>query len=419
MKKTIRDFDFNDKTALVRVDFNVPLKDGKVTGDDRIVKAIPTIDYLTENGAKVVLMSHLGRPKGEYKEEFSLAPVAKRAAELLKKDLKFIPSKEVVDEKVIEEVKNLKSGEVALLENLRFVKGEEKNDPDFAKKLASLGDIFVNDAFGTAHRAHASNVGVTKFLPSCAGLLVEKEIKYFEDALKNPEKPFAAILGGSKVSDKIGVIENLLEKVDTLVIVGAMANTFLKSKGLEVGKSLVEDDKLDLAREIMAKAIDKGVDLILPRDVIVAPELSENAKGTLKDVEDVAEDDMILDIGRESLEDIKAALERANTVVLNGPCGVFEIEEFSHGTIELAKILAGLDAIVIVGGGDSVAAVEKAGVADKLTHISTGGGASLEMLEGKKLPGIEAVEEAWEENIFVETGRWTRHHLKQEILQKK
>ena len=272
--------------------------------------------------------------------------------------------------------------------------GEEKNDPDFAKKLASLGDIFVNDAFGTAHRAHASNVGVTEFLPSCAGLLVEKEIKYFEDALKNPEKPFAAILGGSKVSDKIGVIENLLEKVDTLVIVGAMANTFLKSKGLEVGKSLVEDDKLDLAREIMAKAIENHVELILPRDVIVAPELSENAKGTLKDVEDVAEDDMILDIGRESLKDIEGSLEKANTVVLNGPCGVFEIEEFSHGTIELAKILAGLDATVIVGGGDSVAAVEKAGVADKLTHISTGGGASLEMLEGKKLPGIEAVEEA-------------------------
>lgn len=394
MKKTIRDFDFNDKTALVRVDFNVPLKDGVVTGDDRIIKAIPTIDYLIEKGAKVVLMSHLGRPKGEYKEDLSLEPVAKRASELLKKDVKFIPSKEVVDDEVVNQVKELEKGQVALLENLRFVKGEEKNDKDFAKKLASLGDIFVNDAFGTAHRAHTSNVGVTEFLPSCVGLLVEKEIKYFEDALKNPEKPFAAILGGSKVSDKIGVIENLLEKVDFLVIVGAMANTFLKSKGLEVGKSLVEDDKLDLAREIIAKALENHVEIILPRDVIVAPELSEDAKGTLKDVEDVGQDDMILDIGRESLKDIERSLAKAKTVVLNGPCGVFEIEEFSHGTVALAKILAKLDATVIVGGGDSVAAVEKAGVADKLTHISTGGGASLEMLEGKKLPGIEAVEEA-------------------------
>jgi len=365
-----------------------------VTGDDRIIKAIPTIEYLIENGAKVVLMSHLGRPKGEYKEDLSLEPVAKRASELLKKDVKFIPSKEVVDEEVVSQVKELQKGEIVLLENLRFVKGEEKDDSDFAKKLASLGDIFVNDAFGTAHRAHASNVGVTEFLPSCAGLLVEKEIKYFEDALKNPEKPFAAILGGSKVSDKIGVIENLLEKVDFLVIVGAMANTFLKSKGLEVGKSLVEDDKLDLAREIMAKAVENQVEIILPKDVIVAPEVSENAKGTLKDVEDVAEDDMILDIGKESLKDIEGSLSKAKTVVLNGPCGVFEIEKFSHGTIELAKILAKLDATVIVGGGDSVAAVEKAGVADDLTHISTGGGASLEMLEGKKLPGIEAVEEA-------------------------
>jgi len=394
VKKTIRDFDFNDKVAVVRVDFNVPLKDGKVTGDDRIIKAIPTIDYLLENGAKVILMSHLGRPKGEYKEELSLEPVAKRASELLKRDVKFISSREVVDEEVVKEVSNLKKGDIALLENLRFVKGEEKNDAEFAKKLASLGDIFVNDAFGTAHRAHASNVGITEFLPSCVGLLVEKEIKYFEDKLKNPEKPFAAILGGSKVSDKIGVIENLLKKVDKLVIVGAMANTFLKSKGLEVGKSLVEDDKLDLAREIMAKAIENHVDLILPIDVIVAPEVSEDAKGTHKYVEDVDEDDMILDLGSESLKNIESALKGANTVVLNGPCGVFEIEEFSSGTIELAKILAELDATVIVGGGDSVSAVEKAEVADKLTHISTGGGASLEMLEGKKLPGIEAVEEA-------------------------
>ncbi|MBU5669691.1 phosphoglycerate kinase [Peptoniphilus sp. MSJ-1] len=391
MKNTIRDFDFKDKTALVRVDFNVPIKDGKVTGDDRIIKAADTINFLVDAGAKVVLISHLGRPKGEYKEELSLAPVAKRASEILNKDVKFIASKEVVDDKVVEEVKNLKSGEIALLENLRFVKGEEANDKDFSKRLASLGDIFVNDAFGTAHRAHASNVGVAELLPSCVGFLVEKEVKYFDEALKNPERPFVAILGGAKVSDKIGVIEELLKKVDSLVIVGAMANTFLKSKGLEVGKSLVEDDKLDLAREIMAKAIENHVNLILPQDVIVAPELSEDSKGELKEVEDVDLEDMILDIGKESLEDIKNELESAKTVILNGPCGVFEIEEFSHGTIELAKILANIDATVIVGGGDSVAAVEKAGVEDKLTHISTGGGASLKMLEGKTLPGIEAV----------------------------
>lgn len=391
MKNTIKDFDFKDKTALVRVDFNVPIKDGEITGDDRIIKAADTINYLVDAGAKVVLMSHLGRPKGEYKKEFSLEPVARRASEILKKDVKFIPSKEVVDDKVVEEVKNLKSGDIALLENLRFVKGEEENDIEFAKKLASLGDIFVNEAFGTAHRSHASNVGVANILPSCIGFLVEEEVKYFDEALKNPERPFVAILGGAKVSDKIGVIEELIKKVDSLVIVGAMANTFLKSKGLEVGKSLVEDDKLDLARQIMAEAIENHVNLILPEDVIVAPELSEDAKGELKEVEDVDVDDMILDIGKESLEDIKKELGSAKTVILNGPCGVFEIEEFSHGTVELAKILSEIDATVIVGGGDSVAAVEKAGVEDKLTHISTGGGASLKMLEGKVLPGIEAV----------------------------
>lgn len=393
MKKTIRDYDFNGKTALVRVDFNVPLKDGAVTGDDRIVKAIPTINYLLDNGAKVVLMSHLGRPKGKYNKDMSMEAVAKKTSELLGKDVKFIASKEVIDEKVLEEVKNLKAGEVALLENLRFNPGEEKNDSDFSKKLASLGDIFVNDAFGTAHRAHASNVGVTEYLPSAAGFLIEKEIKYFDEALKNPQRPFVAILGGSKVSDKIGVIENLLDKVDSLVIVGAMANTFLKSKGLEVGKSLVENDKLDLARSIMANAIEKSVDLILPVDAVVAAEVSEEAKAKTVEVDDVSLDDMILDIGPKSVANIKDKLENAKIVILNGPCGVFEIEQFSHGTIELAKILANLDATVIVGGGDSVSAVEKAGVADALTHISTGGGASLEMLEGKILPGIDAVEE--------------------------
>lgn len=393
MKKTIRDYDFNGKTALVRVDFNVPVKDGVVTGDDRIVKALPTINYLLDNGAKVVLMSHLGRPKGKYNKDMSLEVVAKKTSELLGKDVKFIPSKEVVDDDVIKEVKSLKEGEVALLENLRFNPGEEKNDDDFAKKLSSLGDIFVNDAFGTAHRAHASNVGVAKFLPSAAGLLIEKEIKYFDEALENPKRPFVAILGGSKVSDKIGVIENLLDKVDSLVIVGAMANTFLKSKGLEVGKSLVEDDKLDLARSIMVSAIDKSVELILPEDVVVAKKIVEGADSRTVELDDVDEDEMILDIGPQTVEKIKDVLKGANTVILNGPCGVFEIEEFSCGTMELAKALAEIDATVIVGGGDSVSAVEKAGVAEKLTHISTGGGTSLEMLEGKILPGIDAIEE--------------------------
>ena len=391
MKKTIRDFDFNDKTALVRVDFNVPLKDGKVTGDDRIIKAIPTIDYLVENGAKVVLMSHLGRPKGEYKEEFSLAPVAKRAAELLKKDVKFIPSKEVVDEKVIEEVKNLKSGEIALLENLRFVKGEEKNDPDFAKKLASLGDIFVNDAFGTAHRAHASNVGVTEFLPSCAGLLVEKEIKYFEDALKNPEKPFAAILGGSKVSSKISVINNLLDKVDTLIIGGGMSYTFQKAHGGNVGQSLVEDDYLDYAKEMMAKAEAKGVKMLIPIDTVVTKEFSNDAPFHVVEAGCQEDDDMGMDIGPKTCELYKDALKDAKTVVWNGPMGVFEFPNFAKGTIAVAEELAQLtDATTIIGGGDSAAAVNNLGFGDKMTHISTGGGASLEFLEGKELPGVVA-----------------------------
>ncbi|MDU5924867.1 MAG: phosphoglycerate kinase [Finegoldia magna] len=393
-KKTLKDLNVENKRVLVRVDFNVPIKEGIITDTNRIEASLTTIKYLIDNNAKVILMSHLGRPKGEPKPEFSLKPVAQKLSEMIGQDVKFIDSDKVVDDSVIEESKKLQPKEIMLIQNTRFRKEEEKNDEKFSKELSQLADLYVNDAFGTSHRAHASNVGVSKFLPSAVGFLVQKEIEIMGKALENPERPFTAILGGAKVSDKIGVIENLLEKVDSLVIVGAMANTFLKSKGLEVGKSLVEDDKLDLAREIMAKAIENHVDLILPRDVIVAPELSDHAKGTLKDVEDVAEDDMILDIGSESLKDIAAALKDANTVVLNGPCGVFEIEEFSHGTIELAKILASLDATVIVGGGDSVAAVEKAGVADKLTHISTGGGASLEMLKGKKLPGIEAVEEA-------------------------
>lgn len=393
MKKMLKDMDLKSKRVLVRVDFNVPIEDGKITGDDRIRKSIPTINYLLENNAKVILMSHLGRPKGEYKKEFSLEPVAKRLSELLGVDVKFESEKNVVNEKVINDAKNLKDGEVMLLENLRFRKEEEKNDDAFSKELAELGEVFVNDAFGTAHRAHASNVGVTKYIPSAAGLLLEKEINYLEDALKNPERPFVAILGGAKVSDKILVIENLLDKVDSLVIVGAMANTFLKSQGLSIGKSLVEDDKLDLAREISVKAAEKNVNIVLPRDVVVTKEISKDSEFKIVRNDEVAEDEMIVDIGNETIDVIKGELEKAMTVVWNGPCGVFEIDNFAKGTVEVAKALANSKAMTIVGGGDSVSAIEKSGVEDKITHISTGGGASLEMLEGKVLPGIDAIEE--------------------------
>lgn len=393
MKKMLKDMDVKGKRVLVRVDFNVPIEDGKITGDDRIKKSIPTIKYLLENDAKVVLMSHLGRPKGEYKKEFSLEPVAERLSELLGIDVAFLADEKVVTDKIVEEVNNLKEGEIALLENLRFRKEEEKNGENFAKELASLGEIFVNDAFGTAHRAHASNVGVAKYLPTVAGFLLEKEIEYLENALKNPEKPFVAILGGAKVSDKIGVIENLLDKVDTLVIVGAMANTFLKSQGLSIGKSLVENDKLDLARKIQADAIDKEVEIIIPKDVIVTTEISKDAPYEEVRADEVPMDKMIVDIGSESIEAIKNTLEFAKTVVWNGPCGVFEIDNFAKGTMEVAKALSESEGMTIVGGGDSVSAIEKSGVEDKITHISTGGGASLEMLEGKILPGISALEE--------------------------
>lgn len=393
MKKMLKDMDLKSKRVLVRADFNVPIEDGKITGDDRIRKSIPTINYLLENNAKVILMSHLGRPKGEYKKEFSLEPVAKRLSELLGVDVKFESEKNVVNEKVINDAKNLKDGEVMLLENLRFRKEEEKNDDAFSKELAKLGEVFVNDAFGTAHRAHASNVGVTKYIPSAAGLLLGKEINYLEDALKNPERPFVAILGGAKVSDKILVIENLLDKVDSLVIVGAMANTFLKSQGLSIGKSLVEDDKLDLAREIAVKAAEKNVNIVLPRDVVVTKEISKDSEFKIVRNDEVAEDEMIVDIGNETIDVIKGELEKAMTVVWNGPCGVFEIDNFAKGTVEVAKALANSKAMTIVGGGDSVSAIEKSGVEDKITHISTGGGASLEMLEGKVLPGIDAIEE--------------------------
>ncbi|WP_040551265.1 phosphoglycerate kinase [Peptoniphilus duerdenii] len=395
MKKTLRDIDVAGKKVLVRVDFNVPMDGDLITDTTRIEASLPTINYLLENGASVVLMSHLGRPKGEYKEEFSLAPVAKKLSELLKKDVKFVASKVVIDDEVKSEIKKLKTGEVALLENTRFVKGEEKLDYDFAKDLASLADIYVNDAFGTSHRAHASNVGVAKYLPSAMGFLLEKEVEYLEGAVQNPDRPFVAILGGKKVSDKINVIDNLLEKVDTLIVVGGMAYTFFKSMGLEIGDSIVEDDKLDLARELMAKAVTNHVDFVLPDDVVMAKELKAGVETKTVDRDKMEEGYMGLDIGPKTIANIKEKLEPARCVVWNGPCGVFEIPEFANGTFEVAKTLANLEgATTIIGGGDSVAAIEAAGLKDKMTHISTGGGASLELLEGKVLPGIDCIEDA-------------------------
>lgn len=394
MKKTLRDIDVAGKKVLVRVDFNVPMDGKEITDTTRIEASLPTINYLLENGASVVLMSHLGRPKGEYKEEFSLAPVAKKLSEFLNRDVKFLASKVVVDDEVKSKIKDLKPGEVALLENTRFVKGEEKLDENFAKDLSSLAEIYINDAFGTSHRAHASNVGVAKYLPSAMGFLLEKEVEYLEGAVQNPDRPFVAILGGKKVSDKINVIDNLLEKVDVLIVAGGMAYTFFKSMGLEIGDSIVEDDKLDLARELMAKAIEENVDFVLPDDVVMAKELKAGVETKIVDRDKMEEGYMGLDIGPKTIETIRGKLESARCVVWNGPCGVFEIPEFANGTFEVAKILSELEgATTIIGGGDSVAAIEKAGLKDKMTHISTGGGASLELLEGKVLPGIDCIED--------------------------
>lgn len=386
MYRTIKDVDYKGKRVLVRVDYNVPLKEGHVKDNKRITASLPTIEYLLKEGANVVLMSHLGRPKGEYKEDLSMKPVAEELQKVLGKEVKFIPDKNVVSEEVVSKVRELKPGEVALIENTRFVKGEEKNDEAFAKELAKLGEAYVNDAFGTSHRAHASNVGVSKYLPMALGFLVEKEVKNLDLVLKNPEKPYVAILGGAKVSDKINVIENLINIVDKIVIVGAMAFTFLKAEGVSVGKSLVEDDKIDFAKELLQKAKAKNVEIILPIDFVVADEVSADAEALT--VKEIPADKMGLDIGPETVALIKEKLTGVKTVVWNGPCGVFEIDKFAKGTFEVAHILAEIDAIKIVGGGDSASAIKKSGYEDKFTHISTGGGASLEYLEGKVLPGI-------------------------------
>ncbi len=393
MKKTIRDIDVKGKHVVVRCDFNVPMQDGVITDDNRIVSALPTIRYLIENGAKVVLMSHFGRPKGEARMEFTLAPAAKRLAELLEKEVKFISCPEVVNDEVKQAAAALKDGEVMLLENVRFRKEETDNEAGFAKELASLGEIFVQDAFGTAHRAHASTAGIADYLPAVSGFLIEKEVKFLGSAVENPERPFVAIMGGAKVGDKIPVIENLLQKVDTLIIGGGMAYTFFKSMGLEIGKSILDTDNIDLAKKLMEKAEAQGVKMLIPVDTVCATEFSNDAETKICDRDAIPADMEGLDIGPKTVELYREALKDAKTVVWNGPMGVFEMPNFAKGTKAIAEILADSDAITIIGGGDSAAAAEQFGLADKMTHISTGGGASLEFLEGKVLPGIAVIED--------------------------
>ena len=389
-KKTVKDIDLKDKKVLVRCDFNVPMDENKnITDNRRIVAALPTIKYLLEQNCKVVLCSHLGRPKGEFKKEYSLKPVAKELSRLLGKEV--IMAEDVIGEDAKNKANNLKNGEVLLLENVRFHREETDNDPEFAKELASFGEVFVNDAFGTAHRAHASTEGVAKYLPAVSGFLIEKELKFLGEALENPERPFVAILGGSKVSDKIGVIENLLEKVDTLIIGGGMAYTFFRAQGYTVGNSLCEEDKCDLALEIMEKAKEKNVKFLLPIDNKVGKEFKPDTESMTVKSTEIPDGWEGLDIGEETIKLYKEELKNAKTIVWNGPLGVFEFDQFAIGTNEIAKALGDIDATKIIGGGDSAAAVEKAGLAEKMTHISTGGGASLEFLEGKKLPGIEAL----------------------------
>lgn len=399
-KKTIANLtsaDLSGKRVLVRADFNVPLDgDGKITDDTRIRAALPTIRDLTSKGAKVILASHFGRPKGQVNESMRLTPVAARLSELLGQAV--TKCDDCIGDEVAAKVGALQNGQVALLENVRFHSGEEANDPEFARQLASVADLYVNDAFGTAHRAHASTEGVTHHLsPSVAGYLIEKELKYLQAAIESPQRPLAAIVGGSKVSSKIGVIETLLDKVDKLLIGGGMIFTFYKARGLAVGKSLVEEDKLDLARTLEAKAKEKGVALLLPSDVVVADNFAADANAQTVSINNIPDGWMGLDIGPNSVKEFQAALSDCKTVIWNGPMGVFEFDKFAAGTDAVAHSLAAITetgADTIIGGGDSVAAVEKVGVAEKMSHISTGGGASLELLEGKVLPGIAALDEA-------------------------
>lgn len=387
-KKMVTDLDVKGKKVLMRVDFNVPISDGKVGDDTRIQAALPTIKYLLEQNAAVILCSHLGRPKGEVKPELSLKPVAEYLDKLIDAPVKF--AEDCIGEKAEKAAGALEPGQVLVLENTRFHAGEKKNDPNMAKQLASLAELFVNDAFGTSHRAHASTTGVADFLPAAAGFLLEKEIKYLGNAIADPERPFVAILGGAKVSDKIGVIENLLEKADRILIGGGMANTFFKAQGYEMADSLVEEDVLDTAKSLLDKA---GGKLVLPVDVVIADAFEADAADRVMDVGDVPAGWRILDIGPRTVQAFADIIDRAGTVVWNGPMGVFEFDKFARGTFEIAKALAKSDATGIVGGGDSASAIKKSGLDDKITHISTGGGASLEMLEGKTLPGLAALDD--------------------------
>lgn len=388
-KKTVEDIDVKGKTCLVRCDFNVPVKDGVITDDKRIREALKTIKYLKAQGAKQILCSHMGRPKGEVNMKYSLQPVQKRLRELLGCDV--IMASDVIGPDAKAKAAALKDGDIMLLENLRFHKEEEKNDPDFAKELAGMAEIYVNDAFGTAHRAHASTAGVADYLPAVCGYLIQKEIEIMGTALENPKRPFVAILGGAKVSDKIGVIENLADKVDTLIIGGGMAYTFIKAKGGRIGASLCEEDKLELAVQLMKKAREKNVKFLLPADSVIGDEFKEGCKVRTADSDKIPDGWMGMDIGEKAVREYTRAIKGAGTVVWNGPMGVFEMPDFARGTKAIAKAVAESGAISIIGGGDSAAAVEQLGFADKMTHISTGGGASLEFLEGLELPGIAAL----------------------------
>ena len=393
MKKTIKDINWESKRAVMRCDFNVPLDGDTITDDTRIRAALPSIEYLLESGASIVLMSHLGRPKGEAKPEFSLAPVAARLSECIGREVKFVPAGTVVDDKVREAAASLNAGDVMLIENVRYRAEEEKNDPAFAKDLASLGDVFVQDAFGSAHRAHASTAGIADYIPAVSGFLIEKELNFLGEAVNNPKRPFAAIMGGAKVKDKIPVITNLLDKVDILIVGGGMAYTFFKAQGYSIGTSLLDEEGLELAKDILQLASDKGVKFMLPVDVVAADEFANDSPHGVYAVDSIPDNRMGLDIGPETVKLFCDALKTAKTIVWNGPVGVFEMDTFAAGTKAIAECLAECDATTVIGGGDSAAAVAKFGLADKMTHISTGGGASLEFLEGRELPGIAVIDD--------------------------
>ena len=393
MKKTVRDVDVKGKKVLCRCDFNVPMKDGAITDDFRIVSSLPTINYLIENGAKLILMSHMGKPKGEPKPELSLAPVAARLSELLGKEVKFKSCPHVVCDTIKEMVDGLADGDVMLLENTRYRAEETKSEEPFTGELAALGELFVNDAFGTAHRDHSSTAGLARYLPAVSGFLIEKEVKFLGDAVENPERPFVAIMGGAKVGDKIPVIENLMKKVDTIIIGGGMMYTFFKAKGYEIGKSILDADSVELSAELLKKAEAAGVKIMLPVDTVCTDDFEANNVIETFDADRMPADMLGMDIGPETIEMYQAEIAAAKTVVWNGPMGVFENPKFEAGTKAIAQALADSDAVTVIGGGDSAAAVEQFGLKDKMTHVSTGGGASMEFLEGKVLPGIACIEE--------------------------